>query len=275
MLKQRLLTALILLPIFSAALFFLPDPLWAGFLSIGIIGGLIEWAKLAGFSKNSLFIYIASSCILIVLLFAIIYCQSNLTPFSLYIYITTLVFWSIVAPLWMHFKWQVNSVVYGVIGWIVMLPTWLAFIDLRSHGAFFLLTLLGTVWIADSAAYFSGRKFGKHKLAPLISPKKTWEGVVGAFITITIYGFILVNFNLTESFLDKIAFPKLGLVILVAWGITIFSIIGDLFESMIKRQYGAKDSGNIFPGHGGVLDRIDSLTATMPILALGLMVLKI
>jgi phosphatidate cytidylyltransferase len=274
MLKQRLLTALILLPIFSLALFFLPEPLWAGFLLIGIIGGLIEWAKLAGFSKNSLFAYLAISCVLIGGLF-IIRCQSDLAHIFLYIYIAAFIFWLAVAPLWLHFKWQANSVIYAVIGWVVLLPTWLAFIDLRSYGAFFLLTLLGTVWIADSAAYFSGRKFGKHKLAPLISPKKTWEGVVGAFITITIYGFILVNFNLTESFLDKIAFPKLVLVIFVLWGITIFSIIGDLFESMIKRQYGVKDSGNIFPGHGGVLDRIDSLTATMPILALGLMLLKV
>jgi phosphatidate cytidylyltransferase len=115
---------------------------------------------------------------------------------------------------------------------------------------------MATVWIADSAAYFAGSAYGRHKLAPAISPGKTWEGVLGAWIAVTLYGLILCwakGLNL---------WWVVGL-----WGITLLSIMGDLFESLLKRQAGLKDSGSILPGHGGVLDRIDGLLPALPVAA--------
>ena len=111
-----------------------------------------------------------------------------------------------------------------------------------------------TVWIADTAAYFAGKRFGKRKLAPSISPGKTWEGVMGALVATTAFSFLL-------SYLTHQSYW----FVLVFWGVMVLSILGDLFESLIKRQAGVKDSGNLLPGHGGVLDRIDGLTSSLPL----------
>jgi phosphatidate cytidylyltransferase len=125
------------------------------------------------------------------------------------------------------------------------------------------MVVVGIVVIADSAAYFSGRRFGKHKLAPSISPGKTWEGAIGAWLAITVYALIV-----------HIASPAacglkcLPQVLAAFWMLFVLSVLGDLFESALKRQAGIKDSGNLLPGHGGVLDRIDSLTAVLPAAAL-------
>ena len=119
----------------------------------------------------------------------------------------------------------------------------------------FLLGVMAVVWIADTAAYFAGRRFGRHKLAPTISPGKTWEGVAGAFCALALYAGAL-------SML--VGMPLLSLGLMVS-GLLYLSVLGDLFESWIKRVSGMKDSGNILPGHGGVLDRIDALTSTLPI----------
>jgi phosphatidate cytidylyltransferase len=126
-----------------------------------------------------------------------------------------------------------------------------------------LLALLGIVWIADSAAYFAGRGFGRRKLAPEISPGKTWEGVIGAGIAVAVY-YALLRF----AFAPATAWLGGAAGILLCGAITVMSIEGDLFESWMKRQAAMKDSGSLLPGHGGVLDRIDGLTASMPLAAL-------
>jgi phosphatidate cytidylyltransferase len=118
-----------------------------------------------------------------------------------------------------------------------------------------LLGVMAVVWIADTAAYFSGRHFGRHKLAPAISPGKTWEGVAGALVALALYAG-------AASLLAGM--PLLGLLLMVS-GLLYVSVLGDLFESWIKRVSGMKDSGSTLPGHGGVLDRIDALTSTLPI----------
>ena len=118
-----------------------------------------------------------------------------------------------------------------------------------------MLCLLATIWIADSAAYFAGKNFGKNKLAPTISPGKTWEGVLGALIAVTAFGAILyIGFNVKTLAI----FPAL-------WIVAGFGVIGDLFESMLKRQANIKDSGYLLPGHGGILDRIDGIIPSLPI----------
>jgi phosphatidate cytidylyltransferase len=143
----------------------------------------------------------------------------------------------------------------AVLGLMLMGPLWLALICAKGADPWLLLALLATIWIADSAAYFAGKNFGKHKLAPTISPGKTWEGVWGAMLAVTLFGIILY---FTFDVQTLAIFPAL-------WIITVFGVIGDLFESMIKRQANIKDSGDMLPGHGGILDRIDGIIPSLPI----------
>ena len=145
---------------------------------------------------------------------------------------------------------------------MVLLPTWLALVLLRHLGPWALLGIMALVWIADIAAYFTGRAFGRRKLAPQISPGKTWEGAYGAVAGVLIYG--LAVYFLAGS---AVILPVL-LLIPTLLVLTAVSIIGDLFESLLKRQAGIKDSSQLLPGHGGILDRIDSLTSTLPLVTL-------
>lgn len=176
-------------------------------------------------------------------------------------------FWLIVAPLWMKSRWALPKSPAGLaIGALLLLPTWLALVQLRQAGPFTLLGLLAMIWLADIAAYFSGRAFGKNKLAPSISPGKTWEGAIGGGVAVLALGLWLATTSVTMLSEKSVTnFVLLALVLVV---LTAISIVGDLFESLLKRQAGLKDSSNVLPGHGGVLDRIDSQISTLPLLAL-------
>lgn len=165
--------------------------------------------------------------------------------------------------------WSSHRSVRGLFGWLTLIPTWLAFMALRAsdytiepyHGAQLLLALFIMVWAADIGAYFAGKSFGKHKLMPNVSPGKTMEGMIGgiAFACLIVAaGGLILSWTSTQ-FITALC---------VTAGISIVSVLGDLSESMLKRQAGVKDSGTILPGHGGILDRIDSLTATAPVFAL-------
>ncbi len=143
-------------------------------------------------------------------------------------------------------------------------------IDLRDASPWLLLGAMSVVWVADTAAYFSGKKFGKNKLAPAISPGKTWEGVFGALFVVTIY-VLLVGWG---SGLFK-SYPIFPGIIIASWWWVGLAVIGDLFESAVKRQAGVKDSGALLPGHGGLLDRIDALTSTLPFAAIALVFEKL
>jgi len=166
-------------------------------------------------------------------------------------------------PLWLIYRWPLPKSALGVaIGLLLILPTWLALVQLRQAGALALMAIMAIVWLADIAAYFFGRALGRHKLAPSISPGKTWEGAAGGGLAVIVYGFVLsprLPGVLSQNFL---------LLLLVLIVLTAISVTGDLFESLLKRQAGLKDSSNVLPGHGGVLDRIDSLTSTLPLVAL-------
>jgi phosphatidate cytidylyltransferase len=145
------------------------------------------------------------------------------------------------------------------LGAIVLIPTHLGMVALRHLNPELVLIVVGVVVVADTAAYFSGRRFGKHKLAPSISPGKTWEGAIGAWLAITLYALLLFQFAG-----DGVKLPCLAQTLSLFWALFGLSVLGDLFESTLKRQAGIKDSGNLLPGHGGILDRIDSLTAVLP-----------
>ena len=265
MLRQRIVTAIILLVMIIAAMFFLRNFYWALVLLIMLGGGVFEWGRLAKFSR---LMSIAFFCLILFSTAALFYLSfagyGGITPiFEFWIYLAALVFWIGGCPLWLKSGWRIsNAWILVVVGWLLLIPTWLALTRLQTNVQMLIATL-GVVWVADSAAYLVGRKFGKRKLAPGISPGKTWEGVLGAFCAVTAYVLLLYF-----GFLRSEVSPKLLLWLAIAYGIAILSIEGDLFESWIKRTAGVKDSGRILPGHGGILDRIDSLTSTVPFVAI-------
>jgi phosphatidate cytidylyltransferase len=133
----------------------------------------------------------------------------------------------------------------------------LALLFLRNHSPSLLLAIVGIAIVADTAAYFTGRAFGKHKLAPSISPGKTWEGAVGGAVAVAVYALLLPAPE---------GIGKLQLIV-AALALSVLSVLGDLFESWIKRRAGVKDSSQLLPGHGGILDRIDSQLAVLPVAA--------
>jgi len=155
-------------------------------------------------------------------------------------------------------------------GWllaaVVLLGCWLALYELRLRGPIALLSSMAIVWVADIAAYFAGRAFGRRKLAPSISPGKSWEGAIGGFAAVALLGGFAAGAAGLETALPAVLASRLPLaaVLAVLVAIAALSIVGDLHESLLKRQAGVKDSGWILPGHGGVLDRIDALIPTMP-----------
>ena len=175
--------------------------------------------------------------------------------------------WLIIVPAWLMAGWKVEQpVLMALTGWAVLIPTGLAMLDLRVISPWLLLFVMGLVWVADISAYFAGRRFGKNKLAPSISPGKTWEGVAGAMLGVTVYVVLVWGFSP-----DSDRREVLPILLLASWWWVGLAVIGDLFESAIKRQAGVKDSGALLPGHGGLLDRIDALTSTLPLAALAIL----
>ncbi|MFN7086175.1 MAG: phosphatidate cytidylyltransferase [Burkholderiales bacterium] len=261
MFATRLITAAILLPLFVGALFGLSNFHWALVLVPLLLVASREWARLAGYARIGRWLFpgiVALSAAS--LLFAI---RPPRFPLDGIIYGASAAFWLLLAPVWLRHQWRVsNPLLLAVVGWVVLVPAWLALVQLQT-APLQLLILMGIVWIADSAAYMAGKRFGKHKLASAISPGKTWEGVTGAAVAVAVY---YVGVRL---FLEPATAWMGGVVGCFLWAMmTVMSIEGDLFESWMKRQAGVKDSGNLLPGHGGVLDRIDGLTASMPVAAL-------
>lgn len=260
----RLATAVVLLAGCVAGIFFLPNRWWMVVLLPGLLVASWEWAVLAGFSRPRRWAFAG-----VVLASAILFgftgsdAGAHLLPGNgVPIYAASLAFWALIAVPWLARGWRVRSAVaMGIAGWVVLVPAWLAMARLQSEPEK-LLALLGILWISDTAAYAAGRAWGRHKLAPGISPGKTWEGIAGAAAAVAVYYVAL-----------SIATPHwgwwngIGGAILFA-GVALAGMLGDLFESWIKRQAGVKDSGTLLPGHGGVLDRIDSMTPSLPIAAL-------
>ncbi len=151
----------------------------------------------------------------------------------------------------------------AVIGWGVLVPLWLSLLWLHQFDPTLLLALFALIWLADSAAYFVGRRWGQRKLAPRVSPGKTWAGVGGALLTAPVVGVVIGTLEGYDA-ATLAGFCMLCLATVAA------SVVGDLFESLLKRQAGVKDSGTLLPGHGGVLDRVDSLTAAAPLFYWGI-----
>lgn len=263
MLKQRLITAAILIPLVVWGILSLSVPAFAVILAVVILAGGWEWTRMAGIQSLMLR---AGYVMLMIMAMLLLW---RLSPWSS----ATLIWVLLIALLW----WCLSMVMvarfsaatgYGVAhrflaGLCILLPSWAALTALQHPdvaGPKHVLFLLTLIWVADSGAYFVGRRFGKRKLAPDVSPGKTVEGFVGALVCSLAWSVIGVYWLAPEN---AALYVMLCLITICA------SVLGDLVESMYKRHAGLKDSGQILPGHGGVLDRIDSLTAAAPIYTLG------
>lgn len=257
MLRQRVITALVLAPFVFLVILWVPHPLTAAVLALLVVAGAWEWSAFPGFTQYSARLaYVAFIALCVVATWCIGVDNAQL-DLLLYAALT----WWVLALLWIALApGKVNRLTAVVAGLLVLVPVWLALVRLHARAPQLLLFLLLLVVAADIGAYFAGRAFGKHKLAPKVSPGKTWEGVFGGLAAAALMaaaGVWWFNMN---------AVPFMALCILVA----VASVIGDLTESLFKRHAGLKDSGSLLPGHGGVLDRVDSMTAAAPVFIIGL-----
>lgn len=265
MLKQRILTVAVILPLFLAALFLLPNLYWGILMGAVLAVAAYEWSRLSGYLGSARWIYPA---IIVAAAAAVLAAEHDVlrqafiysVPGKL-LYGLAAVLWLVIVPAWLYYRWPARDpILLALVGILVLLPFWHALTWLQlTPGR--LLATMGLVWVADIAAYFSGRAFGRHKLAPQISPGKTWEGVAGALLAVVLYWGAITWLvpEVSGQFL-----PGLALIVVL----TAVAIFGDLFESWMKRLAGMKDSGTLLPGHGGVLDRVDALTSTVPLAAL-------
>lgn len=274
MLKQRILTAVVLLAILLPALFY-PSPVpFAAVTLVLIAAAAWEWGRLNGLGQAGALL-LAVACLLL--------CggswQAGLIEQRLPL------LWSIAGAAWvLAGAWLLRVGVAGwpriarpvriVFGVLALWVAWLAIAQARAIGINFLLSVLVLVWVADVFAYFAGRTFGlkftKRKLAPAISPGKSWEGVWGGMLGVVALGicWVVADARLAAqvpSFYTRLAFQGWWLLLIAVVFMAAMSVVGDLVESLIKRSAGAKDSSNLLPGHGGVLDRVDALLPTLPL----------
>jgi len=268
MLKTRVLTAVVLLVVLLSGLFLLPRNGWIAFCALFLGIAAWEWGSLAALAAVSRSIYAAFLVGLFVLPRYLEIAWVNGLHAPAWVYHAATLFWVILVPLWI---WRRPRIDAGVLllgaGAIVLIPAAAALVDLRSVAPSLLLAVLATVWISDTAAYLFGMRFGKHKLAPTISPGKTWEGVAAALAAVALYALAWASLG------GPMGMPVWpggapGWILPVLLGLAVVGMIGDLFESLIKRQAGVKDSGTFLPGHGGLLDRIDAPVAMLPLAVL-------
>ena len=275
MLKSRVITAAILLALLLAALFALPTAAWAALIVAMVMQGTVEWSRLSGLSGGKANVYWGLT---LLLMLGLLWADTGATGaqqtyIHLAVYAAAALLWLIIVPIWLMAGWKVRQpLLMALTGWAVLVPTGLAMLDLREAdpSPWILLFVMGLVWVADIAAFFAGRKFGRNKLAPSISPGKTWEGVAGALLGVSVYVALVWSFS--PYFSHREVLP---ILLLAAWWWTGLAVIGDLFESAVKRQAGVKDSGALLPGHGGLLDCIDALTSTLPLAAMAMLLQKL
>lgn len=269
MLKQRVVTAIVIAVVFFSALFFSSPYSFSLMTAVVVVYAAWEWSNLAGFSRKLIRLFYALSLAVLLIVSGYVLGLSDSSTLDLVVgktLMSWLVPWWAIALLWVQ-GYPSSALLWGsswaraLIGYLVLVPAWLAMVILihANQGEWLIMIVVLIVAFADIGAYFSGRAFGKHKLATNVSPKKTWEGLVGGVVANLIFvAVLLVTLNVDH-------WPiLLGLVMITV----LASVLGDLLESMVKRHRGIKDSGNILPGHGGILDRLDSLTAALPVFTL-------
>jgi phosphatidate cytidylyltransferase len=263
-LRKRIITAVIVAVLFLGVLFFLPPVAMVIVLTALVLAGAWEWsAFLRATRVRARAAYVVFVGLLLPAAWSI-----SAAPGALRVVLVTALAWWVVALAWIIFAPRnVAPWSAGLAGILALVPAWLALVRLLDlpHGAHWVLFTLLLVWSADIGAYFAGHRFGRNRLAPEVSPGKTWEGVIGGFALSAVVA-------VTGSV--WFALPLYSFVPLCLAAVA-FSIVGDLTESLLKRFAGVKDSGTLFPGHGGVMDRIDSVTGAAPVLFFGLTILGV
>ncbi|UVE16683.1 phosphatidate cytidylyltransferase [Pseudomonas sp. LS44] len=265
MLKQRIITALILLPIALGGFFLLDGASFALFIGAVVTLGAWEWARLAGFTSQLARIAYAGLVAASILL---LYLARGQMPWLAGLVLLAALLWWLAAIL-LVLGYPASSRYWAsmpskvVIGLLILLPAWQGLVLFKEWplANWLIVAVMVLVWAADIGAYFSGKAFGRRKLAPQVSPGKSWEGLIGGLL-VSLLIVVAVGCYRDWAAQDFI-FGLLG-----AAAVVLISVVGDLTESMFKRQAGVKDSSHLLPGHGGVLDRIDSLTAAIPVFAM-------
>jgi phosphatidate cytidylyltransferase len=267
-LKQRVLTAIVLVAVLLGVMLGLPPIATIWLVTVLVLIGAWEWAAFIGRSSpqaRAVFTMVVAAALITCLYF---YFYVASTRF-VHIVLGVAMCWWFIAFLWVCLApARVHPLSAGLAGLLALVPCWMALVYVtdRTQSADWVLFTLALVWAADTGAFFAGRWLGRVPLAPRVSPKKTWEGVFGGMVTSALVAWLAANYLFAVD-----VWPFVFICIAVA----AVSIIGDLTESMLKRAVGLKDSGTVFPGHGGMLDRIDSVTAAAPTLVFALIALQV
>jgi phosphatidate cytidylyltransferase len=263
MLKQRLVTAAVMISVLLGAIFLLPWLLFDTFMALILLMGAWEWTRLAGLQSR------AARYGYVLFIFALLYLVLHLPAAVRQLVILPALPWWILASILVcrypdGASWWNNRSMLLVFGVFLLIPGWAAVVhlSLQDHYRIWIVICLTMIAFADSGAYFTGRKLGKTPLAPRVSPNKTWEGVFGGMLACALLAMAV------QAFVALPDSPNPAVIALAAIAIAASSVVGDLFESMMKRQRDIKDSGDLLPGHGGVLDRLDSITAALPVFVL-------
>ena len=266
MLKQRVLTAVVLVAVLLGVMLGMPPIATVWLVTVLVLIGAWEWAAFVG--KGSRMARAAYTALVAASLWACLFSIERVPGFVQALMIVALLWW-LVAFLWISLApTHVRPLTAGIAGLLALVPCWLAlvYVTRKTGNSNWVLFTLALVWAADTGAFFAGRWFGRVPLAPRVSPKKTWEGVFGGIVASALVAWFCAHYVF-----DLEVWPFVVTCVAVA----ALSVVGDLTESMLKRAVGLKDSGSVFPGHGGMLDRIDSVTAAAPALVFALIGLKV
>ncbi len=260
MLKTRIITAVVSLLILMAVLFVVPAVVAEIAISLVILVGAWEWSGFLGINSNGgRYLYVAIIAALMALTVSVFDAHTHQI-------LQVAFLWWLVAFIWtFFFPTPIPAAVRWICGALVLVPLYVALLALYKLSPQYLLFALIIVWAADMGAYFAGKQFGRVKLAPAISPGKTWEGVFGGLAMVT-------ALSLAWAYYAEL---QVAVVLPFCLAVGALSVVGDLTVSMFKRTAGVKDSGSLFPGHGGALDRVDSVAAAAPLFALGLTWLRL
>ncbi len=252
-LLQRVLTALVLIAVLLVVFFALPETAAVGVLGAFVLASGWEWAGFLGpVTRVGRTVYTigTAALMLAVMLLA--------PPMLSAVLAVGLAWWVVALVLVLRYPVRLRPLATALCGWLVLMPAWAGvLVLLRASGAAMLLYVLAMIWAADIGAYFTGRRVGRVKLAPRVSPGKTWEGVAGGLLAAAVVALVGA---------EVLGLP-VKLMLPVGLGLACISVLGDLTVSLFKRNAGLKDSGHLFPGHGGVLDRVDGLTSAVPLFA--------
>lgn len=270
-LALRIATGIVLIAAILAALFLLPPAGFGVVVLLIVTAAASEWARLIELQGSARSTFVVVVFVVGALLVGVGGTQ-GFAPVVLGACGVATLYWLAVGfPAVFTNCQPASHVARAIAGLVVLEGALVAIIALQARSPALALAAMAIVWIADTAAYFTGRRFGRHKLAPAISPGKTWEGAFGALAAVAVYALLLVPLARRAGYAGSVDAASIGAWVGLAIVLVAFSIVGDLHESQLKRRAAVKDSGKLLPGHGGVLDRIDALLAAMPPAALAVL----